>query len=174
MTKEKFNDLLQKARAGNKDSFAKVYNEYYSKMLYVAGCVTGNSEDAQDAVQQAFARFWKFILSKDVLDIDYPSAYLYTIAKRCALEIVIDNDQYKSYDSLEIFATDDSYEERRINDAVVQAAIQELSEPEQAVAIQFFLFKMKIREISEDLGVPVGTIKWRISEIKKKFKNIIK
>jgi len=42
------------------------------------------------------------------------------------------------------------------------------------VAVQFFLFNMKIKEIAKYLNEPVGTVKWRISEIKKYFEKVLK
>lgn len=174
MTKEKFNELIQKSRKGNKDTFIKVYNEFYPKMLYAAECVTKNIEDAKDAVQQAFAKFWQYVVISDKATIDFPDAYLYRIAKRCALEIVQSNDMYRTFDCLEVFATDESYEDRTLTKAAYKDAIQQLKEPNKTVALQFFLYNAKIKEIAEIVNEPVGTIKWRISEIKQHFKNTIK
>ena len=53
-------------------------------------------------------------------------------------------------------------------------AIRRLKEPEQTVAVQFYLFNIKIKEIAKYLNEPVGTVKWRISEIKKYFEKVLK
>lgn len=174
MTKEKFNDLLRKAKNGNKNTFAKVYNEFYPKMLYTAECITHNKEDAQDAVQQAFTRFWKYILGNDNPNIDYPGAYLQTITKRCAIEIVKNNDKYRTFDSIEYLAVDDTYEERTIINSTYKEAIEKLPEPKRTIAIHRFLFKTKVDDIVKIVKEPLGTVKWRISEIKKYFENTIK
>lgn len=174
MTKEKFNDLLCRIRKGNKDAFVILYNDFYPKMLYAAECITGNREDACDAVQQAFIKFWKYVIESDRPYLEYPNAYLYTITRKCAIDIVKINQKYYPYETMETLTTDDLYEEKEISRIDFKDAIKKLKDPEQTVAIQFFLFNMKIKEIAKNLDEPIGTIKWRISEIKKYLEKILK
>ncbi len=174
MRKEKFNDLLLKIKSGDKAAFTVLYREYYPKMFSAAKYITNNREDAEDAVHQAFIKFWKYVVESERPYLEYPNAYIFTITKNCAIDVIQSNRVYRSCELSETLAVDDNYEERAIADIDLKMAIKELKEPEQTVALQFFLFDMKIKEIAEGLGEPVGTVKWRISEIKKFLKKFLK
>lgn len=47
--------------------------------------------------------------------------------------------------------------------------MKKLSAPEAKVAIMFYIYDIKITDIAEELHMPVGTVKWRLSEIRKKL-----
>lgn len=173
MTKDKVNDLIQDVRAGNRSAFGKLYNEYYPKMFYVAMGVTHNREDACDAVQQAFIKFWKYVIESDRPYLDYPNAYLYTVTRRCAYDVVQKNMEFKSVGSMETLATVDA-DDGDMSQTDFKLAVEKFKEPEKTIAEQFFLFDMKIKEIADKVGEPVGTVKWRISEIRKNLQNILK
>ena len=174
MTKERFNDLLCKIRNGNKDAFVILYNEFYPKMLYTAECITNNREYACDAVQDAFVKFWKYVVDSNRPYIDYPNAYLYTITRKCAIDIIQTNAKYRLCEKEKSVGSDNFYVDEELIKLDVTVAIKKMKEPNRTVAIQFFLFDMKIKEIANIIEEPMGTVKWRISEIKKYFKKVLK
>ncbi len=174
MTKRQLNDLLLKIKQGDKSAFETLYKKFYPKMLYVAKSITNNYEDARDAVQTAFERLWKYVINGHKSDAEYNNSYLYTITKRAALDIAEHRKSCNFQENIETAATDGFCEAKAVIRADIQSVISKLKEPEQTVALQFFLFGMKIKEIAEYLHEPVGTVKWRISEIKKHFKDFLK
>lgn len=175
MTEWKFNDLLLKIKQGNKAAFDTLYKEYYPKMLFAANNITNNIDDAKDAVQTAFLKLWKYIIDSDKPVVKYFDSYLYTIARNAALDIAASRNLFEIGQDVETAATVDGYsDDSDIAYIDIQTAIRGLKEPEQTIAVQFFLFNMKIKEIAMHLNEPVGTVKWRISEIKKYFEKVLK
>lgn len=174
MTEWKFNDLLLKIKQGNKAAFDTLYKEYYPKMLFTANNITNNIDDAKDAVQTAFLKLWKYIIDSDKTSAKYFDSYLYTIARNAALDIVTSRNLFEISEDVETMTADVYSEDSVITYMDIQTAIRGLKEPEQTVAVQFFLFNMKIKEIAKYLNEPVGTVKWRISEIKKYFEKVLK
>lgn len=166
--------LLRKIRNGDKSAFDAMFQEFYPKMLYVAKSVTHSDEDAKDAVQNAFEKLWKYVINGDSPHIKYNNSYLYTITRREALDIVENKKLFESDNNIETAATVDFDEDSNIVKFDIRSAISRLKEPEQTIAIQFFLFNVKIKDIAKELGEPIGTVKWRISEIKKYFEKVLK
>ena len=56
-------ELIEKIREGNNESFSELYNKYADFALRVAMAVTRNKISAADAVQEAFIRVYRNILT---------------------------------------------------------------------------------------------------------------
>ena len=68
-------DLIQLIRKGDKETFGKLFDIYYQRLLYYAKSYTGNLVDAEDIVQDLFFHLWE---SRTVIDINSSiSAYFF-------------------------------------------------------------------------------------------------
>jgi RNA polymerase sigma-70 factor (ECF subfamily) len=142
-----------------------LYREYGRLVYGVAHRVLGHHELAEEAAQQTFVRAWQ---AADRLDVERdPASWLATIARRAAID-VYRREARRPARSLSEVTTDDPAlvtpaPDVTTLDAVwhVRQAIEELPPDEAAVVRLHHLDGMTHREISDRLGVSVGTVKSR-------------
>jgi RNA polymerase sigma-70 factor (ECF subfamily) len=142
-----------------------LYREYGGLVYSVALHVLGRRDLAEDAVQETFVRAWQ---AADRFDAERdPSAWLATIAKRAAIDIYR-REARRPASALANVAPDDRAlvslpPDLSTIDAVwhVRRAIDELEGPEATIVRMQHLDGMTHVEISEKLGVSLGTVKSR-------------
>jgi RNA polymerase sigma factor (sigma-70 family) len=138
----------------------------YGRLVYsVAHRVLGRHELAEEAVQQTFVRAWQ---AADRIDVDRdPAPWLATIAKRVAID-VHRSEARRPATALDSVPPGDRAvvtlpPELDTLDAVwnVRRAIDELPPDEATIVRMQHLDGMTHTEISEKLGVALGTVKSR-------------
>lgn len=142
-----------------------LYRDYGRLVHAVAYRVLGRRDLAEDAVQETFVRAWQAAGGYDV-DRD-PAAWLATIAKRAAIDIYRREARRPATDIVDL-ATDDPAvvtlpPDLGTVDAVwqVRAAIDRLTPDEADIVRMHHLEGMTHTQISEQLGIAVGTVKSR-------------
>jgi RNA polymerase sigma factor (sigma-70 family) len=147
------------------DAVRALYREYGRLVYAIAHRVLGRAELAEDAVQQTFVRAWQ---AADRIDVDRdPTAWIATIARRVAIDIYRHNARRPAA-ALDEVAQDDRAvvnlpPELGSIEAVwhVRRAIDELAPDEATVVRMQHLDGMTHSEISEKLGISLGTVKSR-------------
>lgn len=142
-----------------------MYREYGRLVYAVAHRVLGQHELAEEATQQTFVRAWQ---AAERLDADRdPAPWLATIAKRAAIDIYR-REARRSTVALSDVAADDRAlvslpPDLDTLDAVwhVRQAIDTLPADEAAIVRLQHLDGMTHHEISQHLGIAVGTVKSR-------------
>lgn len=86
MDRDYEHELVTRAQAGDEKAFAELVTDANRRMWAVAVSVTGNSHDAEDAVQNAMIAAWKNI-GKFRPDARF-STWAYRITSNAALQIV--------------------------------------------------------------------------------------
>jgi len=142
-----------------------LYREYGRLVYAVAHRMLGQRDLAEEAVQLTFVRAWQ---AADRFDVDRdPASWLATIAKRTAIDIYR-REARRATSALSDVAADDPAlvtlppDLDRL-DAVwnVRRAINELPPEEATVVRLHHLDGMTHSEISERLGIALGTVKSR-------------
>jgi RNA polymerase sigma-70 factor (ECF subfamily) len=150
-----------------------MYREYGRLVYVVAYRVLGRHELAEEAAQQTFVRAWQ---AADRLDAERdPASWLATIAKRTAIDIHR-REARRPADPLADVGSDDPAlvtlpPDLDALDAVwhVRRAIDELP-PEEATVVRLqHLDGMTHTEISQSLGIALGTVKSRSSRAHRKL-----
>jgi len=142
-----------------------LYRDYGRLVYAVAYRVLGRRDLAEDAVQETFVRAWQ---AADTFDVERePAAWLATIAKRAAIDIYRREARRPTSDIIDL-ATDDPAvvtlpPDLGTVDAVwqVRNAIEQLSPDEADIIRMHHLEGMTHVQISEQLGVALGTVKSR-------------
>ena len=170
-TEQKIIDFLQK---GDKRALNLLY-EHYSNSLYgVILKVTINEEIAEDALQETFVKIWK-----NASKYDPKKAKLFTWLYRIARNTAIDklrsfNNRYKKevqIDTSNVYILPTS----KINQDVldIKEHVGRLDEKYQIVLDALFFQGMTQQEASDELDIPLGTIKSRLKiglrELKKVY-----
>jgi RNA polymerase sigma-70 factor (ECF subfamily) len=170
-TEQKIIDYLEK---GNKRALDLLY-EHYSNSLYgVILKITVNEEIAQDALQETFIKVWK-----NASKYDPDKAKLFTWLFRIARNTAIDklrsfNNRYQKeiqIDNSNVYILPTGKLNQDVLD--IREHVGRLDEKYQIVLDALFFQGMTQQEASEELDIPLGTIKSRLKiglrELKKVY-----
>ena len=158
-------DLLAAFRRGEASGVRALYREYGRLVYAVAYRVLGQPDLAEEAAQQTFVRAWQ---AADRFDVDRdPASWLATISKRVAIDIYRREARRPASALSDVAANDPALvtlpPDLDTLDAVwhVRRAIDTLPPDEATVVRLQHLDGMTHGEISEELGIALGTVKSR-------------
>jgi len=142
-----------------------VYARYHSLLYSVAFNVLRNAEDAQDCLHDALIRVWTKRVTYDVARGTLRSFLLVCVRNQAISQQRTATRLAKL--SSKVGAETIDCEEIRIDDYIenqrLYAAFMSLPEEQRApLVLSYFLGKTHV-EISQELGLPLGTAKSRIS-----------
>ena len=168
MTKEEFGECLDKIRHDDMSGLEVIYGCYYKKMKLDALYLVRNKADSEDIASRVIMKIISFAKAHDKPNITNVSAYLNKMVRNVTWDMF---NQRKNLVSLEKLGETScsGYGDEADARMTVWAALKKLSAPEAKVAIMFYIYDIKITDIAEELHTPVGTVKWRLSEIRKKL-----
>lgn len=177
MTEEAFELSVRKMLAGDKSGLKEIYDAYLAYIYRIVYGVVGRKEDAEDITSEFFIKLWQ---QADRINFgNGHKGYLATVARNMALDHI---RKYKRevLDSFSATEDEDVPKKEPVSDADVETevlqevslkdALNSLKEAERAVVSMKVLGEMTFAEISESLGVPMGTVTWRYREAIKKLR----
>jgi RNA polymerase sigma factor (sigma-70 family) len=153
-------ELLLRVRAGDREAFDLIVAAKAEATYRTALAILGNDADANDAAQDTFVSAWRGI--KSLRDLDRFDAWLGRILiNQCRSALRRRGRQVR-----EIAV--DAAREQSISDAVYDAshfdaAFGRLSVDQRALLVLHHLHGYGVREIADRLGIPSGTVKWRLN-----------
>ena len=154
----------------------KIYNDTYRSVYWTAMSLLKDEEDAQDIVQETYVTL---IDSYDTLkDREKVAAWLKKIAANKCLDRLrrtkTVNAEDEFFENVEAQPEDflpdsilESAEKRRIIMDIIDNA---LSDDIRRTLILYYYDEMTTKEIASLLGIPQGTVLWRLNFAKKKIK----
>jgi RNA polymerase sigma-70 factor (ECF subfamily) len=145
-----------------REAVREAYSAYYRRLVAALYGMTGDYAEAQDVVQEAYAR--ALSRAKTFLDVADPEAWLRTVAVNIARTRW---RRRKLFDTLvrtgRVVRAPESVPGADPNRVALVAALQQLSRPTREAIVLHHLADMSVYEVAEALGVPVGTVKARLS-----------
>ncbi len=154
--------VLEGFRAGDTSSVRYIYQLFSRPVATVARSVVGPDQALiDDIVQQTFTKAWRAAKTFDSNRSFAP--WLYTIARRTAIDAVRAERRPTKGDHDEIIdiAVESSTMESAWEAYEVRLAIQRLPVEEQEVIKLGHMMGYTHGQISERLGIPLGTVKSR-------------
>ena len=154
----------------------KIYNDSYRAVYWTAMSLLKNEADAEDIVQETFLSLIKSYDS--IQDKSKVNAWLKkTAANKCLDRIKltktvnVEDEFFENVEDVpEDFLPDSLIESAEMRKVIMDIIEKSLSEEIRRTLILYYFDEMTTKEISEVLGVPQGTILWRLSFAKKKIK----
>ena len=157
------NEIVNLLQNGDKRAISLLY-EYYSDSIYgVILKVISDEEIAQDVLQESFVKIWR-----NSKKYDSSKAKLFTWLYRIAYNTAIDKVRsLKNKNNSEVqIETSSVYRitTNALNEDVldIQKHLKTLDEKYQIVINALFFDGMTQQEASEELDIPLGTIKSRL------------
>lgn len=177
MREEQFDACISRILAGDRSGLREIYDAYLPYIYQIVLGVVGRKEDAEDITSEFFIRLWQHAGS-------YKSGsghkgYLATIARNMAIDHLrkYKKEQLESF-TVEIedeapakeYDSGVNVEEQVVSDVSLKDALDSLKESERIIVDMKILSEMTFQEISDALGIPMGTVTWRYREAIKKLR----
>ena len=155
-------DLLARVADGDRDAFGDLYQRYARAVLGMALRRLGDRGRAEDAVQEAFASVWRAARSYR-RDRGPVAPWLYAVARNAIA------DRGRQRTELPAEPTDSPADEPGPAELAEQSwvsyrvhrAMEDLPENERTVLELAYWSGLSQSEISDYLGIPLGTVKTR-------------
>ena len=170
--------LLVRIRERDERAIEALHERYSGPLYSLAYQVTGGDRFAQDVVQEVFVAVWKnagrFDPARGSL-----SSWLFALARHKAIDLVRREANVRRHTAdvdLELEeAADDVDQEawRRVRRDAVRAAMAELPEAQRVALEMAFFGGLTHVEVSEALGIPLGTAKTRIRTALLRLRDIL-
>lgn len=145
-----------------REAVRAAYSAYYRRLVAALYGLTGDYSEAQDLVQEAYAR--ALARSKQFLDVADPEAWLRTVAINLARTRF---RRRKLFDTLvrtgRVNRPPDTVPGLDPDRVALVTALQQLSRATRETIVLHHLADLSVHEVAETLGVPVGTVKARLS-----------
>lgn len=156
-------ELLDRARAGDREAFELIVVAKGEPLFRTALAILGNEADARDATQEAFISSWRSF--GGMRDLERFDAWLGRILinecrmtlrrRRRVREVTVDETADQSDRSFDPKAPETSSD--------FDDAFSRLTVDQRAMLVLHHLHGYGVREIGAWLGIPSGTVKWRLS-----------
>jgi len=152
-------ELLLRARAGDREAFGLIVVAKGEQLFRTALAILGSEADARDATQEAFIHSWRRL--SDLRDVDRFDAWLgrilinecrMTIRRRSRVREVAITDPPAHADPTP-----------PADSADFDDAFARLTVDQRAILVLHHLHGYGVADIATWLGIPSGTVKWRLS-----------
>lgn len=163
--------LVELSLLGNSRAYEELVLRHEKSVKGTAYKVTGNTFSAEDASQDAFVSAW--IKLDSLREPEKFGAWVCSIAKNCARSLVSHYRSAAADISLSLLENTDAIgveDERALESLDLQHALETLSEKVREAIEWHYLDGYTVQEIAEMQRVPVGTVKWRLSEGRKQLR----
>jgi RNA polymerase sigma factor (sigma-70 family) len=173
------NTYIEQVLAGNLNAYSHIVDRYKDKAFNLAFRICGNTEEAEEIAQDSFLKAFRSLGSFKKQSSF--STWLYRIIFNTSISLVRARKQrVLSIEDFPADATDfigfDANEEEAEEEyrkALVNFALQKLTDEERALVTLFYYDEMSSDEISEVTGMSKTNLKVRLFRARRKMQEII-
>lgn len=157
-----------KAKKGDREAFGNLINKHKISMYRVAKSILKNEHDVEDAISDSILKVYVSLHSlRD--NNNFKPWLLKILINECYRVIKV----RKRVVVTEEFSKGEASYEDKYEDFELKNAIDALEENQKLVVMLFYYEDMSLKDISNALDVPEGTVKSRLNRAKEKLKNMI-
>lgn len=165
---------LKQLKNGSEDAlcwFIHKYTPYVTTVVYNIIGQSMDQADIEEVVSDVFVALWQ-----NAEAVHSPKGFLGTVARNKAknkarelgaalplAEDILVIDQL----------TPESQFERKELSAAVKRAVLEMGQPEKDIFLRFYYYYQTLEEISEDMGIPLSTVKTKLRRGRVKLKQTL-
>ena len=141
------------------ESFDAFYAGTNRRLLHQMYAMTGNLADAQELVQEAYARAWQRWSS--VSAYEDPQAWVRTVAWRLAASKW--RRAKTAMAAMVRHGASEDTPEPSIDNVALVAALRQIPEAQRRAIVLHHLAGRSVAEVAHEVGAPEGTVKARLS-----------
>ncbi|NRA44295.1 MAG: sigma-70 family RNA polymerase sigma factor [Oligoflexales bacterium] len=167
--------LLTQIAAGNRNAFNMFYKKYVTKLRqFLRKKGLGHQEVEDDLIQEIFLKVWNKAKYFDE-NKGKEQSWLLALSQNCLYDYwrrIQSAPVFTEQESEELEIAEGHEEEQKLKHdwLTIQAALKHLSEVDLNLFKMVYIEGRTMEQCSQVLGIPNGTIKWRVSNIKKKIR----
>lgn len=136
--------------------FDELYTSSFSRVTATVYAMTGNRDEAQECVQEAFVRAWSHRRSLDRLQ--HPEAWVRTTAYRLAVSRWRRTSRGRRPADRALGASVTTAPPSEAHVAVVEA-LRRLPEAQRRAIVLHHIADLPVAEVAREIGAPEGTVK---------------
>ncbi|POX66413.1 RNA polymerase subunit sigma-24 [Microbacterium sp. Ru50] len=159
----------QRLRAGDESALGDLFDRYEPRLFRHATRLLTDREDAKDAVAIAFFELWRKRTGVRLVD-GSPLPWLLTTVANAARNLERAGRRYRAL-LAKTPAAAASAAPSAHDESGVLAALKQLPAGEQSVVVLSVLEGYPERDVAQTLGIPVGTVKSRLSRAKSRLRD---
>jgi RNA polymerase sigma-70 factor (ECF subfamily) len=145
--------------AKDAEGFDAFYTGTSRRVLHQMYAMTGNLADAQELVQEAYARAWQRWSA--VSTYDEPEAWVRTVAWRLAASRW--RKARNGVAAMLRHGPADHAPEPSVDNVALVAALRQIPEAQRRAVVLHHLAGLSVTEVAHETGAPEGTVKARLS-----------
>ena len=169
------NELIEKARNGDKDAFSEIYSTSRKDLYRYCRNLCGNDSDAQDLMQQTCLRAWQKIPEMKSENV---SSWLRSVARSIFLNNLKKSNEYfiEEYPEIPDNSQNPEFiaEKRDICRILLKALKNSLSPVQKMTVILYYYDEKSVSEIARIMHCSVGTVESRLYYARKKLREELK
>lgn len=165
-------DLINLAKAGDREAFATLFEQYKNLVYRTAYLLLGNAHEAEDALQEVFLLVHKSLASFDPRRGAF-TTWLHRITLNFCLNHRRRRRHHPSLEDVSPTPATDFPSARLAEEDSLWQATRSLSDKQQAVLILRYYWELPYAEIASILEVPLGTVKSRLDLALKTLRRIL-
>ena len=163
---------MEEANQKCPETFESLIVTVKTKMYKTAISVLKNDEDACDAIQEALLSAYK---SFDTLqNKEYFSTWIIRILLNKCYNIIQKNKKVTYLNEQSMINENDRYYDFFSVESNVEKTLNQIDSDLKLVAVLYYYDEFSVKEISELLTIPEGTVKSRLSRAREKIYDILK
>lgn len=157
-------ELVAALKRNERNAFEFLYDHYSGALFNIISKTLKDEEKAADVLQESFLKIWKNIASYNP-EKGRLFTWIMNIARNGAIDAVRAEGRKPAMDDIEntvVLNEKDTYEDSQTVSSDMKAIVDMLR-PERKILIDMAYFQgYTHEEISEELSIPLGTVKSRI------------
>jgi RNA polymerase sigma-70 factor, ECF subfamily len=173
--------VIEQVLLGNQEAFRELVDRYHGTIYRIAFSMSGNQQEAQDAVQEVFYRAYRNLKSYQ------PQWALTTWLRRITVNYMLDQRKKKKVQTSSLTMEDDSMLEihddhfdpreefaKEEKQKKVFQALNNLPDKYREVLVLRHIEQLSYEEIAQTLSLPLGTVMTQIHRARSKLAEILK
>lgn len=167
--------LIQAFQNGDVYALSHLLKRRKTWLFNIAKRTVSDPQMAEDGLQEALVQIWKG--AKDFRGDSQVTTWMYQIVTRCCIDVVrkenVRKADYLPDDSENLIGSSTGFEGKIADNLFIHGALSELEPAHKIILELIWLQELTHDEVSERLGIPIGTVKSRASRAQSRLKEII-
>lgn len=169
---DEINQLINGAATGDRRSQEKLYRKFYPALILLCKRFFENDHEALETLNDGMLKIFRNLSAYDNTKGDFFN-WVYTVVRNTALDKLklVGLPPIKELNG----AHELSFEENPLKSLEwkdIYTLLDALAPATRVVCSLYYLEGFSIADISEQLGLSTGTVKWHLSETRKKLKPV--
>ena len=173
--------MMRVAKSRDKTAFAKIFDHYAPQIrAYSLARIPGAQLAADELVQKVMTRVW-LKAGKYNARLSNLNTWIFTLARNCHIDYFRRNSRYMiAIDPAEVFneiedGSSDPLQQIQAGQAeeAIQERLRKLPQKQTEVLTKVYLERKSHQQISEELSLPLGTVKSRVRLALKKLEILL-